>query len=264
MKKLFLWSIVIMSSFVLIGCGCEHEYDEGKITKEATCQEEGTKTFTCKLCNNEKTETIPLAEHTYDSGKVTKEATCTEEGEKTVTCKICGNEEVESIKVKAHDYEEKITKEATFEEEGTKTFTCKNCDDSYTESIPVRDDKIVLTVINKINHEADTSAWRFNPFVELVIKIDNMTDKEIKGAQGELTVSDLFGKKIMIINWDITGEDIPAKGSITQEGHGLEINEFMSEDMKLYNTDYEDLQFEYKINQIVYTDGTTETESESI
>ena len=73
-----------MLSFALTGCGCKHEYDEGKITKEATCKEEGIKTFTCKLCDEEKTETVPLAEHTYDSWKVTKEATCTEEGEKTL------------------------------------------------------------------------------------------------------------------------------------------------------------------------------------
>lgn len=259
MKKLFVWSIVIMLSFVLLGCGCEHEYDEGKITKEATCKEEGIKTFTCKLCGEEKTESTPLAEHTYDSGKVTKEATCAEEGEKTLTCKICGDKKVDSIKVKAHDYEEKITKDATFQEEGIKTLTCKNCGNSYTESIPVKDDKIILTVENKINHEKDTSAWRFNSFVELVCKIENMTDKEIKGIEGELIVNDLFGKEIMIIDWDITGKDIPANGFITQEGYGLEINEFIGTHMKLYNTDYDDLKFEYNVKQIVYTDGTTES-----
>lgn len=259
MKKLIIWSMVIIVSFGLTGCGCEHEYDEGKITKEATCKEEGIKTLTCKLCGEEKTETVPLAEHTYDSGKITKEATCTEEGEQTLTCKICGDEKVETIKIKAHDYEEKITKEATFTDEGIKTFSCKNCGDLYTESIPVRDDKIVLTVEDKINYEKDTSAWRFNPLVELVCKIENMTDKDVKGIEGEITVNDLFGKPIIIIEWDVTGEDIPANSFITQKGQGVEINEFMDEHMKLYNTDYSDLKFEYKVKQIVYTDGTTES-----
>lgn len=259
MKKLFVWSMAIMLSFALTGCGCEHEYDEGEITKEATCEEEGIKTFTCKLCGEEKTETVPLAEHTYDIGKVTKEATCTEEGEQTLTCKVCGNEKVETIKIKDHDYEEKITKEATFTEEGIKTFTCKNCGDSYTESIPVRDDKIIFTVEDKINYEKDTSVWRFSPFVELVCKIENMTDKDIKGVEGELTVNDLFGKQIMILEWDIIGEDIPANGFITQKDYGLEINEFVDTHMKLYDTDYDDLKFEYKVKQIIYTDGTTES-----
>lgn len=258
MKKLFIGSMIIMLSFILVGCGCEHEYDKGKITKEATCEEEGIRTFTCKLCGNEKNETIPLAEHIYDKGKVTREATCTDEGERVLKCEICGNEKVETIEKKKHNYEEVITQEATFTEEGIKTFTCKNCGASCTESIPVRDDKVVLTVVDKVNYEVDTNAWRFNPFVELVCKIENMTDKEIKGVEGELIVNDLFGKQIVTIGWDITGENIPANGSITQTGYGLEINEFMDDHMKLYNTDYDDLKFDYKVKQIVYIDGTTE------
>lgn len=251
--------ILVLLFIIKSWAKCEHEYDEGIITKEATCTEEGVKTFTCKLCGEDKAETVPFAEHRYDSGKVTKEATCNEEGEKTLTCQICGNEKVETIKIKDHDYEEEITKEATFTEEGEKTFTCKNCGDSYTESIPVRDDKIIFTVEDKINYEKDTSAWRFMPFVELVCKIENMTDKDIKGVEGELTVNDLFGKQIIIIDWDITGEDIPANGFIIQKDYGLEINEFMDTHMKLYNTDYDDLKFEYKVKQIAYTDGTTES-----
>lgn len=259
MKKLFMCCMILMLSFVFTGCGCEHEYDNGKVTKEATCTEEGIKTFTCKNCGKEKNEKISLTEHTYDDGKVTKEATCTEEGEKVLTCKVCGNEEVETIKTKDHAYEEKVTKEATFTEEGIKTFTCKNCGDSYTESIPIRDDKVILTVENKINYEEDINAWRFSPFVELVCKIENMTNKDIKGVQGDLVVNDLFGKEIITIGWDVTGENIPANGSITQEGYGLEINQFMDDHMKLYNTNYDDLKFEYKVTQIVYADGTTET-----
>ncbi len=238
---------------------CEHKFDFGKVTKESTCTEEGEKTFTCELCGEEKTESISFAEHTYDSGKITKEATCTEEGEKILTCKVCGNEKIEPIRIKDHDYEEKITKEATFKEEGIKTFTCKICGDTYTESIPIRDDKIVLTVEDKINYEKDTNAWRFNPFVELVCKIENMTDKEIKGIEGELIVNDLFGKQIIVIDWDVTGENIPAHGFITKKDYGLEINEFRDADMKLYNMDYDDLKFEYKVKQIIYTDGTNES-----
>lgn len=262
MKKLFVWSLVVVLSFVLTGCGCEHEYDEGKITKEATCKKEGVKTFTCQLCGEEKTEAVPLAEHTYDSGKVTKEASCTEEGERTLTCKVCGNEKVEAIKMKDHDYEEKITKEATFTEEGIKTFTCKTCGDSYTKSVPVRDDPIIFTVEDKINYERDTSAWRFFPFVELVCKVENMTDRDIKGVEGTLNINDLFGKQIISINWDIMGEDIPAKGSITQKDYGIEINEFVDNEMKLYNTDYDDLKFEYIVKQIIYVDDIEQNSEE--
>ncbi len=37
----------------------EHKYDGGKITKEATYEAEGEKTYTCKICNEIKTEIIP-------------------------------------------------------------------------------------------------------------------------------------------------------------------------------------------------------------
>lgn len=96
-----MWSVVAILLFALMGCGkCEHEYDDGVITKESTCTEEGEKTFTCTLCG----ETI-----------------------------------VESISVIAHSYTENITKESTYEEEGEKTFTCEYCGNSYVESIAVLD-----------------------------------------------------------------------------------------------------------------------------
>ena len=259
MKKLYIYSsIVIMLSFSLIGCRCEHKYDEEKIIKEATCKEEGIKTIICKLCGEEKNDKVPLIEHTYDSGRVTKEATCIEKGEKTLTCKICGNEKTIPIQITNHIYEGKITKEATFKEEGIKTFNCRNCEDSYTEAIPVRDDRIVFTVEDKINHEKNYNEWRFSNFVEFICKVENMTDKDIKGIEGNLIVNDLFGKHIITISFDITGEDILVNQYITIKGYGLEINEFMDIHMKLYNTDYDDLKFEYKVKQIVYTDGTVE------
>lgn len=259
MKKLFNCCMIFILSFVFVGCNCEHEYDKGKVKKAATCTEEGINTFICVKCSEEINESIPLTEHTYDSGKVVKESTCAEEGEKVLTCKVCGNEKIESINKTEHEYEETITKEATFTEKGIKSFTCKNCGNSYTEAIPIKDDKVIFTVENKINYEKNAKAWRFSPFVEFVCKIENMTNKDIKGVEGELIISDLFGKKIGSTECDITGEDIPANGYITKNGWGIEINEFMDTDMKIYNTNYDDLKFEYKVKQIIYTDGTIET-----
>ena len=61
-----------------------HAYDEGTVTKEATCTEKGVKTHTCKKnCGETKTSEIPAKGHSYDDGVVTKEATCTEDGIKT-------------------------------------------------------------------------------------------------------------------------------------------------------------------------------------
>ena len=67
-----------------------HAYDNGVVTKEATCTEPGEKTFTCIGCGETKTEEIPALGHTEDEGVVTKEPTCTETGEITFRCSTCG------------------------------------------------------------------------------------------------------------------------------------------------------------------------------
>lgn len=42
---------------------CEHTWNEGEITTEATCTAKGVKTYTCTLCQETKTEEIPMIDH---------------------------------------------------------------------------------------------------------------------------------------------------------------------------------------------------------
>ena len=64
-----------------------HDWDDGVAT-EPTCEEDGGMLFTCKRCGETKLEdAIPALGHDWDDGKITKEATVDEEGEKTFTCK---------------------------------------------------------------------------------------------------------------------------------------------------------------------------------
>ena len=75
-----------------------HTYDGGKVTKQATCREDGEKLYTCTVCNATKTEPIPKSTaHTYDGGKVTNQATCKEDGEKLYTCTVCGESRTEAL-----------------------------------------------------------------------------------------------------------------------------------------------------------------------
>ena len=81
-----------------------HSFDEGKVTKEATCTEKGEKTYTC-ACGETKTEEIEALGHDWDEGKVTKEATCTEKGEKTYTCKRDGSHtKTEEVAALGHSF----------------------------------------------------------------------------------------------------------------------------------------------------------------
>ena len=62
----------IVSVFVDVTAPCtEHKWDEGKVTKEATCTEAGEKIYTCTRCGETKTEEIPATGHTYVDGVCT-------------------------------------------------------------------------------------------------------------------------------------------------------------------------------------------------
>lgn len=206
MKKLRMWGILVLSGIILSGCGkCEHEYDKGEVSKKPTCAEEGEKTLTCTLCGETKTE---------------------------------------PVKMKAHAYQQEISKEPTFDEEGEEIFTCEACGDSYTKSIPVRDDEIVVTVTNKTNIPKDIHQGLYSDQVIFTFDVLNRTDQAVKGVQGVLKTFDLFDKEIVNINCDFTGTLIPAGESVTVGDLGIDVNEFMDEDVKLYNTDFSDLKFE--------------------
>ena len=116
----------------------EHKWDEGVVTKEATCTEAGEKTYTCTVCNATRTEKIEVTGHKYSTEwTIDKEATCTESGSKSHNCTVCDakTEETE-IKATGHKWDEGVvTKEATCTEAGEKTYTCTVCNATKTEKI---------------------------------------------------------------------------------------------------------------------------------
>ena len=119
----------------------EHSWDNGKVTKEATCTEDGEKTYTCTVCNTTKTKVIPATGHQHKEVRNAKKATCTEDGYTGDTyCTDC-NTKLESgtvVNKLGHTWDNGvITKEATGTEEGVKTYTCKTCGETKTEKIPV-------------------------------------------------------------------------------------------------------------------------------
>ena len=74
-----------------------HDYDLTNTLKPATCTTTGIGSYKCKYCDKTAYLTIAKLEHNWDEGIVTKEPTCTEDGEKTVTCTVCGAEDTVSI-----------------------------------------------------------------------------------------------------------------------------------------------------------------------
>ena len=117
---------------------CEHVWDDGVVTRTATCKDEGETTFTCTVCGEKKTEPIARTEdHVWDEGAVTKAVTCKDEGETTFTCTVCGEKKTEPIaRTEDHVWDEgAVTRAATCKDEGETTFTCTVCGRKKTEPI---------------------------------------------------------------------------------------------------------------------------------
>ena len=76
--------------------------------------------------------------HSWDSGIVTEQATCTEDGVRTFTCATCGETRTEVIEAWGHNYVTEVT-EPTCTEQGYTTVICYGCNDStvsdYTEAL---------------------------------------------------------------------------------------------------------------------------------
>ncbi len=108
-----------------------HAWDSGAVTKEPTCTESGTRTYTC---SNDKrhtrSETINALGHTSvtDQGKA---ATCTESGlTEGSHCSVCGQtlKVQEAIPAKGHTFGDwKVVTAPTYESEGLRERTCTEC-----------------------------------------------------------------------------------------------------------------------------------------
>ncbi|MDD6603425.1 MAG: leucine-rich repeat protein [Eubacteriales bacterium] len=66
----------------------DHDYNAGVVTKKATCTSTGVKTYTCKVCNVTKTESIPKLAHAYKT--YTTRATTSKNGSVVTKCTVCG------------------------------------------------------------------------------------------------------------------------------------------------------------------------------
>lgn len=105
----------------------EHKYS-AKLTKDPTCNEDGTLTYTCD-CGDTYEEPVTKLEHNYVES-VTKEPTCTVEGEKTFQCSLCGDSYTEVIAAKGHtDGPFTVTTSPTCTEPGEKIVYCKVCNE---------------------------------------------------------------------------------------------------------------------------------------
>ena len=115
-----------------------HSWDEGKITKEATCEENGVKTYTCANCKATKTEDIKALGHKeVKDAAVT--ATCEKDGlTEGSHCSVCNKVLTEQQKVPAtgHKFSSwKTTSQATVFSPEQQSRSCSVCGKSENREI---------------------------------------------------------------------------------------------------------------------------------
>lgn len=109
----------------------DHTWDNGVVSKDPTCTEKGSKTYTCAVCKETKTEEIPATGHQNKEVRDKKAATCTKAGYTGDTyCKDCGEllktgKETDAL---GHTWGKgKVTRKSTYTAAGQLTYTCSRC-----------------------------------------------------------------------------------------------------------------------------------------
>ena len=128
---------------------CIHCWDEGTVTRKATCTVKGEKKFTCDRCGLIRMEEIPLAAHKPVKDPAVA-ATCTKDGKTEGShCSECSAviTAQKIIPALGHDFRYTSNGDATVFADGTKTGKCSRC----TATSTVRDTGSRLTPVITVN-----------------------------------------------------------------------------------------------------------------
>ena len=115
-----------------------HDWDNGVVTTAPTETTPGVRTFTCRGCDQTRTEAIPATgAHDYQFTKNVA-PTCTDGGYDLYTCSGCGATERRNLTDAAgHKWDGgTVTTAPTETTPGVRTFTCTVCGQTRTEAIP--------------------------------------------------------------------------------------------------------------------------------
>lgn len=152
--KEYLITTVDDNSFYVSNLETEHSWDKGKITKAATCTEDGIKTYTCVTCKKNRTESIPKAGHKKVTKSV-KKATCKEKGYTgDIYCKNCGKlfEKGKAIEKLSHKWSEwKKISSATALKRAKQQRSCVICKSVQTQEYGNK-----LKSVMKVNYNTIT------------------------------------------------------------------------------------------------------------
>ena len=132
-----LCAILLILIASLFSCGsCEHEWNEGVITKEPTCTVNGIITYTCNNCGETQRKASDPAGHTNTELNYVG-STCTTPGERTLLCSVCNTVTKEEVCVRAHTFSVRISSTAaTCSIPGKAVYKCVTCDQTQEQETP--------------------------------------------------------------------------------------------------------------------------------
>lgn len=109
---------------------CEHSYTSTETP--ASCVHNGVQQYTCSLCGDSYSETIPATGHSYGEWSVDTEASCTQTGTEKKICSTCGETTSQEVPATGHSYSAKQLGAQCGDYPKTR-YTCTVCGDSYDE-----------------------------------------------------------------------------------------------------------------------------------
>ena len=214
---------------------CSHSYTSA-VTTQPTCTTPGVKTYTCGLCSNSYTETIPATGHNYVDG----------------TCTVCGA--VGHI----HSLTNTVISLPTCEEVGITLYSCENCFYSYTvatkatghklvdgvcsicgkvfaedgSSVTVTDDAVEVVLSDKaLSGEGDVVAL---PIPEITVSssetatavtIDVSSGKTDAAVKVEIPVAEVTEGTVVVIVHEDGTEEVLKKAAVTENGLAFEVED---------------------------------------
>ena len=161
----------------------DHDWDNGVVTKQGSCNEEGAITYTCHNCG--QTRVVAISAEGHKAAEPVREdilaPTCEEDGayDMVTYCLVCGQElsrEHQTEPATGHDWGDwEVMTPATYDAPGVETRVCKNDPEHVeTRSIPqmVRKTHITYRINTFWYHE---NSWAYS---DLYIRQQTLVSEE--------------------------------------------------------------------------------------
>jgi hypothetical protein len=114
---------------------------------------------------------------------------------------------------------------------------------------------VTITAISKKFIPRDFEAERFDNDVEVTLRAVNQSGRTIRAFEGGLEVQDLLGNKIIVLQ--VRNQRPIAPGKSLQFTDDWHVNQFLNNQVQFAVEKFEDLQFKWTAEKVLFSDGTT-------